>query len=479
MNCTQTGMVACLIVASASVHGVPHATEPWFTSTSFSAWRVLTCRYAPQLVREIVKVVLERLGRPALHVADFPVDLEARVTRIRKCLADRAAGSAAVMGLHGMGGIGKTTLAKAVFNALQADFAGSSCFLEVGKGADSAALKQLQRQVLKELCAIDMDINSVAQGTAELEKRLHSQEVLLVIDDIWTAYQRDALLVPLKPGSHVVITTRNAQLLRSSSCPGMQIQPVDLLDSQAALELFSWSAFLAKQPPPGFSQLAAQAVEKCAGLPLTITVLGAYLWEQPGSQWRAALSRLHAAQPLTGCHTQDDELWGKLKLSYDALGVPEQGMFLDIACCMLGKQRDAVLPAWGAGAASTLRNLMGRSLVSVGENGQLVIHDQLRDMARAVVSMEHKEPALRSRVSMPEALRIVAGKEVGRFAGCACDDTQPVVGMLRTKEPLRQPALIACSPPTPQAFFLHALCRGWTPSKFCHCEGIGRGISLP
>ena len=84
--------------------------------------------------------------------------------------------------------------------------------------------------------------------------------MLLVIDDIWSAEQRDALLVPLGPGSRVVLTTRDAQLLRSSSHPGILSQPVELLGSQAALELFSWHAFLAEEPPAQYSELAVSAV---------------------------------------------------------------------------------------------------------------------------------------------------------------------------------------------------------------------------
>ena len=78
------------------------------------------------------------------------------------------------------------------------------------------------------------------------------------------------------------------------------------------------------------------------------------------------MSKLQAAQSLTGGKTEQDKLWGKLRLSYDALGDAEQEMFLDIACCMLGKRMVTVLPAWGPCCEDALRNLISRSLVECG-----------------------------------------------------------------------------------------------------------------
>ena len=395
---------------------------------ALSIYAGVVTRYAPELVKEVVKGVLDRLGRPALHVADMPIDLEERVAHIKELFVSQPAGSAAAVGLHGMGGIGKTTLAKAVFNALHSEFADSSSFVEIGSVANDAVLRQLQSQMLKELCNIDRVISGVAKGQAELKERLRNSKVLLVIDDIWSSEQRDALLVPLGPGSRVVLTTRNALLLQSSSYTGIISQSVDVLGSPAALELFSWSAFLAKDPPAQYGKLAAKAVEACAGLPLTLIVLGAYLWDQPDqASWEAALLKLESAQSLTGDSTKEDKLWGKLWLSYEALGHAEQQMFLDIACCMLGKRERTTLPAWGRSAMSTLRNLISRSLVSVAadklrdmkymrDSEKLRVHDQLRDMAREIVRMEDRlVPALRSRVWMPQALQVASSKPVGFY----------------------------------------------------------------
>ena len=359
---------------------------------------------------QVVKVVLDRLGRPALDVVEWPVDLEDRVADIRLRLKAQAGRGAAVLGLHGMGGIGKTVLAKAVFNALRMDFPASSCFLEVGQHVRGLALQQLQRRVLKDLSNCSADFNTVDQGRAALVDRLHSSTVLLVIDDIWAAAQRDALLVPLGPGSCVVLTTRNAQLL---SCAGIPSQPVELLNSQAAMRVFCGYAFVASEPPSAYSELAAEAVTVCAGLPLTLKVIGAHLRdEQNRESWQAALTRLRAAEPLAGGRTEDDEVWGVLKVSFDALGGPEQQMFLDIACCMLGKSMTRVLPAWGPGARSTLRNLTNKAMASVHSGGRLTMHDQLRDMARTIVGTENIDKALRSRLWVPDSLQLASGKKV-------------------------------------------------------------------
>ena len=367
-------------------------------------------RYAPQLVRRIVKDVLDRLGKPALHVADMPVDVDPRAAAIKQQLTELSAKGSAVLGLYGMGGIGKTTLAKAVFNSLRSDFVNSSCFVEVSREADRQQLQQAQRQMLRELCGIDRDVTSVDTGRAELNERLGSARVLLVIDDVWSAAQLDALLVSLGQGSQVLVTTRDEGLLCR---PGIPVrEPVELLGGDAALELFSWCAFLQKGPPAAYTALAASAVEACCGLPLTLTVIGAHLWNMRSSlDWKQALLRLQSAKPFGGGSKADDALWGKLLLSYQSLDRDEQQMFLDIACILLGRRAQYCLPVWGSLADSTLQNLQNRSLVSVDGYGRLAVHDQLRDMGRAIVTEQHKKAGQRSHVWMPEAQEVIQYKQ--------------------------------------------------------------------
>ena len=173
---------------------------------------MFACRYAPDLVNRVVKDVLDCLGRPALHVADIPVDLAGKVKAIKEQLAARSVTGSAVMGLHCMGGIGKTTLARAVLNDLRSGFVSHHCFVEVGRqqldqAADRQQLQQKQQQVLSELCGVTVAVNSVAAGRMELEKRLRDARVLLVIDNVWSTDQLDALLVNVGQGSCVLVTT--------------------------------------------------------------------------------------------------------------------------------------------------------------------------------------------------------------------------------------------------------------------------------
>jgi hypothetical protein len=354
----------------------------------------------PEFVKKIVKDVLEKLGRPALPVANMPVDLHRRVAGIKQKLAEHS--GSIVLGLHGMGGIGKTTLAKAVYNDLRADFVDSNYFLSVGRDADDAKLPELQKQLLKELCgSIDLDISHKDYGRQQLEQRMGSRRVLLVIDDVWTSGQLDALLVSAAPGSRVLVTTRDMDLLHHRHGINLK-QLVEQLDERAGLELLCWHAFLAEQPPEAYKDLARQAARACSGLPLSLAVVGSYLWDQRDLEgWKLVMDELQTAIPFGGGRLKDDQLWGTLKLSFDALNNHEQRMFLDIACFMLGRDAIKSKPAWGRRANSFLRHLRSRSLVGLDEAGHLTIHDQLRDMGRAIVvekSISHP-----SHVWMPDA----------------------------------------------------------------------------
>jgi hypothetical protein len=363
------------------------------------------------LVKSIVRDILKRLGRPALEVAAFPVDIERHVTEIKKALSTDGV---TMIALHGMGGIGKTTLAKAVYNDLHADFADASCFLEIGRDAKGDKLLKLQKEMLKDLCLFDVELASILGGLSQIKYRLGGKRVLLCLDDFWEQYQVDNILglggspIAFGHGSKVVLTGRDSALFKR---PGIETRAMDTLSEEAALELLLWHAFQRKDPPEKYAESATTAAQACGGLPLSLAVIGSFLWNKKSLEdWKDAVAILQSARPFDGrALVEDRQLWAILKTSYDDIAPQGQQMFLDIVCCMLGKKKVMCLPSWDNGQFQ-LEILISRSLVYVDKWGMLAVHDQLRDLGREIVRQENKRPEHRSRMWGVDAMEAITTK---------------------------------------------------------------------
>jgi hypothetical protein len=98
------------------------------------------------------------------------------------------------------------------------------------------------------------------------------------------------------------------------------------------------------------------------------------------------LSKLKSGQSFTGGN-ENEELWSKLKISYEYLDKQHQNMFLDIACFLGGLKISTICRAWNGNYLHpkfALQNLQHRSLIQRGEGGILYIHEQLRDMGQNI-----------------------------------------------------------------------------------------------
>ncbi|PKI35503.1 hypothetical protein CRG98_044126 [Punica granatum] len=95
------------------------------------------------------------------------------------------------------------------------------------------------------------------------------------------------------------------------------------------------------------------------------------------------------------------DIQDKLKLSYESLEREQKEIFLDIACLFIGMDIRLVMPMWEDAKISPevgIEILQLKSLIKIGEDNTIWMHDQLRDFGRSIVEQEDKEPGRRSRL---------------------------------------------------------------------------------
>ncbi|XP_020209785.2 TMV resistance protein N-like, partial [Cajanus cajan] len=343
------------------------------------------------LIRRLVQRVMKELSNTPLGVPEFAVGLDERVEKVMRMLEVQSNG-VKVLGLHGMGGVGKTTLAKALFNALVNRFE-HRCFISSvrqvsSKGDDG--LVSLQSKIIKDLFPGEGSptISDVNVGLSAIKGRVSENRVLLVLDDVDDVKQLHALIGKrewFNDGSRVIITTRDTQVLPESHVN--ELYEVRELNLSEALELFSYHALRRNKPPENLENLSEKIVSLTGRMPLAVEVFGSYLFgKRREEEWEDALKKLSEIRPQ---HLQD-----VLKISFDGLDEEEKSIFLDIACLFvqMGMKRDDVidvLRGCGFRGEIAITVLVQKCLIKITQENTLWMHDQIRDMGRQIVLDEN------------------------------------------------------------------------------------------
>ncbi|CAL5340724.1 unnamed protein product [Camellia sinensis] len=346
---------------------------------------------------KIVKVVGDKLSRTTLRIAPHLTGIYSRAKNIGLWLQDESS-DVGIVAICGMGGIGKTTIAKVLYNLNFSRFEGSSFLAnvrEILKQQDG--LLRLQRQLLSDMLKGRKEkLYSVDEGVVKIKNALCCKKVLVVLDDVDTTDQLDAILGMrdwLSQGSKIIITTRRERLLKAHEV--CRVHKVEKLDNDESLELFSWHAFGKNCPIDGFIEDSKRVVHYCGGLPLAIKILGSSLSGKSLNIWKSQLEKLKAFP--------DYEILGKLKISYDSLQDDhDKDLFLHVACFFVGMDEDWVVTILDGCDFYTMvgiQNLIDRCLLTIDESKKLVMHQLVQEMGREIVQQESpKEPGKRSRL---------------------------------------------------------------------------------
>ncbi|KAL3746363.1 hypothetical protein ACJRO7_015339 [Eucalyptus globulus] len=357
-----------------------------------------------QLVKGVLRRVRQLLKKDDQVVTDKLVGIDLHVREMMRKLGvvyndgraiEVCGQDVRVVGICGMPGVGKTTLAKVVFNKMHLLFDECSFLPGINSKGITFSQEMLIADLQKEKPA---PLRSSDEGTKEIASLFSRMKVLIVLDDLHEVEQAKALAEKLSwfgPGSRIIVTTSMRNVLDGFDNRPTKKYKVEPMRYHHALQLFRKHAFQgdALQDVSEYDYLSTDIVKATGGLPLAIVVAASYLCNNKDDIriWRNTLEFLKDHQA--------NEVEAAFRVGYDSLDVPTRKIFLDIACFFIGKHERILSYMWeacGYYPARGIKCLREMHFLEIGENNEFRMHDLLRDFGRKLV--ERKDLHERCRI---------------------------------------------------------------------------------
>ncbi|KAL5845864.1 hypothetical protein ACOSQ3_009388 [Xanthoceras sorbifolium] len=354
-------------------------------ASDLAGWDSSVTRPESKFVSEIVRDIWKKLNKISFS-RDFQglIGIDERIEQVVSLLC-LGTSDFRIVGIWGMGGVGKTTVAAAVFKLISYQFEDPYFVPNVREESEKCGgLVRLREEVFSEvLNEENLKLDGGPIISQRIKDRLNRKKVFIVLDDVNNFRSLEFLVGGINrfgEGSRIIITTRDKQVLYNCGLNSRNIYEVKEFNYSESIKLLCNYAFNQNHPPEDLVVLSNDVVNYVKGNPLALKVLGSSLKGKGKQECGSALSKLQRIFNI--------EIFDVLRISYDGLDDEEKDVFLNIACFFKGEDKDYVAKILGdPDRYFSLDVLVNKSLITVLHN-KIQMHDLLQEMGWEIVRQE-------------------------------------------------------------------------------------------